>query len=142
MNENINNENLNETTFDENAQTTKKTFDIKKLIPIIIALIVVSIIFKSCGGSSNGSSSGGFEADTWYTYNEVDILKVQNCIITDASIFNSGKGVTATYVPVCKKCHEYGTAWMAAPEVDYPVSKTYNCDKCGANTTLKFKIQY
>ncbi|MBP3390147.1 MAG: hypothetical protein J6L58_00455 [Clostridia bacterium] len=122
------------------TQRIKNSFTLKKLIPIIIIMLIFSL-FTACG-SSSGGSSGGLEPDTWYTYKDLDILKVQNCLISSANINSSGKGVTATYIPVCKECHEYGTAWMAAPEVNYPVSKTYTCDKCGAKTTLKFKIQY
>ncbi len=61
----MNDKNLNETTFDENAQTAKKTFDIKKLIPIVIAVIVVFSIFKSCGGLGGGLFGGGVTDDTY-----------------------------------------------------------------------------
>ncbi len=52
----MNNENLNETIFEEGSQPTKKIFDLKKIIPIIIAIVVIFTIIQSCGGSE---TSGG-----------------------------------------------------------------------------------
>ena len=80
------------------------------------------------------------DANTWYVYNKLDILKVQNALVFTATPM--GKGVMVGYYPVCQYCHVTGLTGMAGPEINYPVTKTYYCDECDDLTYIKFKIEY
>ncbi len=110
----------------------------KKVVIIVVALVVVSNFF-SCGDSE--TNDGGLKANTWYTYDALDILHIQNCVVSQATTVGD-RGVMVTYYPVCKSCREHGALGMAGPEYNYPVSETYYCDACGTRTIVKFKVEY
>lgn len=112
----------------------------KKVAIITVAFVVAFNLF-SCDSSQ--TDDGGLKANTWYTSTEVDILKVQNCKIHSAVLKNSGNSVFVSYYPVCQNCHISASIQsMAAPELNYPVSKNYYCDECGTTTIIKLKIEY
>ncbi len=80
------------------------------------------------------------DANTWYVYNQLNILQVQNAVVSTA--YTMGKGVVTGYYPVCEHCHITGLFSTAGPEINYPVTKTYHCADCDKDTYVKFKIEY
>lgn len=139
---NDNNVELNNSV--QQGKTTITKNKIVKMAVIVIVAITVVSVFKSCiGGVFSGSASGSIKANHWYTSTEVDILKVQNCEIHSATLKTSGNSVFVSYYPVCQNCHKPATiSSMAAPELNYPVSKSYYCEECGTTTIVKLKIEY
>lgn len=111
-----------------------------KKVAIIALAVVIAYNFFSCGGKED-NDDGGLKANTWYTYDALDILHIQNCVVSNATTIGD-RGVMVTYYPVCKSCREHGALGMAGPEYNYPVSETYYCDACGTTTTVKFKVEY
>lgn len=80
-------------------------------------------------------------ANTWYTYRDLSSLKVQNCIVSNATTMNGGRAVLASFYPVCATCHIPSKSLdMAAPEINYPVYKTYYCSDCDTSTNITLKI--
>ena len=111
----------------------------KRMIAILLAIACIAATCTSCG--FGGADDGGLKANTWYTYDALDILHIQNCVVSNATTIGD-RGVMVTYYPVCKNCREHGALGMAGPEYNYPVSETYYCDACGTTTTVKFKVEY
>lgn len=87
----MDNDNLNETTFAENTATAKSTFNIKSLIPIVIAIVVIFGIFKSCGGGKTEEMYVGCAKD----------IMAKNLKNPDSMVVNEGYVVEED---------EYGTA--------------------------------
>ena len=81
-----------------------------------------------------------FEADNWYTYQPLNIVVCQNCLITNAFIRNAGD-VMVSYNPVCKNCQVVGNSCIAVVDDNYSHKKTYRCD-CGENTYIIISIEY
>ncbi len=79
-------------------------------------------------------------ANQWYEYKQNNVIKCQNALVYMASPL--GKGYMVTYYPICSSCHIAGGTKLAGPEVNYPVTQTYNCDYCDNITYINFKIQY
>lgn len=104
------------------------------LMLLLVGLLLLSVI----GCSSVESGSGTLKADHWYHYKELDIVNVQNCLVSDAYIRVAGN-VAVNYHPVCKSCHESGMLSSTVVDEDNPLLKTYYCN-CGKQTTIKIKI--
>lgn len=82
-----------------------------------------------------------FCSDSWYTYTDLDILHVQNCMVADAFVRNTG-GVCATYYPICKKCDILSNLpAIATVSFNSPVAKEYYCDECGASTLVQLEVE-
>lgn len=79
-------------------------------------------------------------ANQWRVHTELSALQFQNASVSNAFVSGGGRAVMLTYWPVCADCRVVGQMSMAAPEIDYPVMKTYYCDYCGSRTTLQFRI--
>lgn len=95
-------------------------------------------------GSQNLTVKSDIEADTWYVYNPLDLLKFQNCVVVNASSVGS-KAIIAQYFSVCKECHMIelngeGLPRSAAPELNYPIQKMYHCGNCGETTLVRLEI--
>lgn len=95
-------------------------------------------------GAQNLTVKSDIEADTWYVYKPLDLLKFQNCVVVNASPFGS-KAIAVQYFSVCKECHMIeqngeGLPRMTAPELNYPVQKMYHCGKCGETTVVRLEI--
>ena len=88
----------------------------------------------------NAFDASELAANTWLTYTELDILKVQNVIVRMAS--TAGNGAIVNFAPVCANCRITGAVDLAGPEINYPVIKTYTCDECGEQTLIKLKIEF
>lgn len=92
-----------------------------------------------CGEEKPKRKSYTVEADTWYTYTPLDILKVQNCEVYSA--YGAGSAVAVSYYPICKNCHIISDIIkINAPEINYPISKLYHCDECGQSTIVQLII--
>lgn len=94
--------------------------------------------------TDKNSVKSNIEADTWYVYKPLDLLKFQNCVVIDASSVGS-KAIIVQYFSVCKKCHTIqdngeGLPRAAAPELNYPIQKMYHCGKCGETTIVRLEI--
>ncbi len=91
-------------------------------------------------GSEKPRESADIEADAWYVYNPLDVLKIQNCVVVNAT--KIGDAISVAYYPVCSKCHVMDE-WMQvhSPELDYPISKMYECDACGNITVVRLEIR-
>lgn len=103
----------------------------------------VNGICTECG-AQNLTVKSDIEADTWYVYNPLDLLKFQNCVVVNASSVGS-KAIIAQYYSVCKECHMIelngeGLPRSAAPELNYPIQKMYHCGKCGETTVVRLEI--
>lgn len=103
----------------------------------------VNGICTECG-AQNLTVKSDIEADTWYVYNPLDLLKFQNCVVVNASSAGS-KAIIAQYFSVCKECHMIelngeGLPRAAAPELNYPIQKMYHCGKCGETTIVRLEI--
>lgn len=88
--------------------------------------------------------TSNIEADTWYVYKPLDLLKFQNCVVYQATAVGS-KGIVVQYFSVCKKCHGIetngeGLIRSAAPGPNYPIQKMYHCDNCGESTIVRLEI--
>ncbi|GEM_PF-3900286 len=115
--------------------------DYKKISIPVIAVILLLAVLKNCGNSTISESSGGIRANSWYTYKELDILKVQNCLVHNAGLF-SNNVVSVSYYPVCRSCHTVSQSLeISSASPNYPKTKSYYCDECGANTTVKLKVE-
>ena len=95
-------------------------------------------------GSQNLTEKADIEADTWYVYTPLDLLRVQNCVVVNASPVSS-KAIWVQYYSVCKKCHMIesngeGLRSQAAPELNYPIQKMYRCGKCGETTVVRLEV--
>ena len=109
-------------------------------IPIIAAILLLAIL-KNCGSSMLSDSHSGITANSWCTYTDLNILKVQNCLVSSAGLF-SHNVVSVSYYPVCCRCHVMSQNLetnSASP--NYPKTKIYKCDECGALTTVKLKVE-
>lgn len=98
----------------------------------------------SAAETDKTSVKSNIEADTWYVYKPLDLLKFQNCVIYDATAVGS-KSIVVQYFSVCKKCHVIeqngeGLPQAAAPGLNYPIKKMYHCDKCGETTVVRLEI--
>ncbi len=117
----------------------------KKLL-ICLLLIITMLFSTSCGllfelAEQTGEikSAQDIEADTWYTYSQINALKFQNCIIDNA--FAKDNGVIVSYYPVCKECYaKPGVTNLATPEFNYDINKNYTCSECFAVTTVRLKL--
>lgn len=94
--------------------------------------------------TDNEPLKSNLEADTWYVYKPLDLLKFQNCVIYDATAVGS-KSIVVQYFSVCKKCHVIeqngeGLPQAAAPGLNYPIKKMYHCGKCGETTVVRLEI--
>lgn len=94
--------------------------------------------------TDNEPLKSNLEADTWYVYKPLDLLKFQNCVVISANAIGS-KAIWVQYFSVCKECHmiEFngeGLAHQAAPELNYPIKKMYHCGKCGETTVVRLEI--
>lgn len=107
----------------------------KKVLCLFLAFLLIFIV---CGCSSYDSGSGTLKADHWYHYKELDIVNVQNCLVSDAYIRVAGN-VAVNYYPVCKNCHETGILSSAIVDEENPLLKIFYCG-CGNQTTIKIKI--
>lgn len=103
---------------------------------------------KPSDSTSSGSSSGldrtyvdWLDPDVWYTFNELDSLHMQNCVVMEANFTGGGKHVTALYSPVCKHCHYNGSLCMVGAEWDYEVREPYHCPDCGTTTICRFILK-
>lgn len=95
-------------------------------------------------GSQNLTEKADIEADTWYVYTPLDLLRVQNCVVVSAGAV-SNKAIWVQYYSVCKKCHMIesngeGLRNQADPELDHPVQRMYHCGKCGETTVVRLEI--
>lgn len=80
-------------------------------------------------------------ADVWYICTTVNALYVQNCEISSAGLFKSNN-VMVNYFPVCRSCHAVSEDLnINSVSPNYPIVKSYYCDKCGAVTTVKLKVE-
>lgn len=99
-------------------------------------------VCTECGVEQPAPKSD-IEADTWYVYTPLDLLKFQNCVIYKA-IPAGTKGIMVQYFSVCKECHAIENNGerprAAAPEVNYPIVKLYHCKKCGETTYVRLEI--
>lgn len=98
----------------------------------------------SVTASNKDIVTSNIEADTWYVYKPLDLLKFQNCVIYNATSAGS-KGIMVLYYSVCKKCHGIekngeGLSQAAAPGFNYPIQKTYHCDNCREITIVRLEI--
>lgn len=126
-------------TIQPNGTVVKR--DYKKISIPVIAVILLLTVLKNCGNSMISESSGGIRANSWYTYKELDILKVQNCLVHNAGLF-SNNVVSVSYYPVCRSCHTVSQSLeISSASPNYPKTKSYKCDKCGALTTVKLKVE-
>ncbi len=126
-------------TIQPNGTVVKR--DYKKISIPVIAVILLLAVLKNCGNSTISESSGGIRANSWYTYKELDILKVQNCLVHNAGLF-SNNVVSVSYYPVCRSCHTVSQSLeISSASPNYPKTKSYKCDKCGALTTVKLKVE-
>lgn len=107
----------------------------KKFICLFLVLLLT---FFVCGCKGSEKNSEKLKADHWYHYKELDIVNVQNCLVSDAYIKKSGE-VSVMYYPVCKSCEETGNLSLASASQNKPLIKTHYCN-CGAKTTIKIKI--
>ncbi len=104
----------------------------------LMLLLVGSFLLLGIGCSRDYSDGGTLKADHWYHYKELDIVNVQNCLVSDAYIRVAGN-VAVNYYPVCKSCHESGMLSFTVIDEDNPLLKTYYCN-CGEQTSIKIKI--
>lgn len=126
-------------TIQSSGTVVKK--DYKKISIPVIAVILLLVILKNCGSSALSDSSGGITANSWYTYTDLNILKVQNCLVSSAGLF-SHNVVSVSYYPVCRSCHTVSQSLeISSASPNYPKTKSYYCDECGANTTVKLKVE-
>lgn len=91
-------------------------------------------------GTSQGRKST-VQADVWYTCTTVDTLQVQNCEISNTVPTQRGS-VYVSYYPVCRSCHAVGNLDLSSTSPNYPISKSYYCDECGAMTMVKLKMYF
>lgn len=103
---------------------------------ICLFLVLLALLMCGCGGNESGD--GTLKADHWYHYKELDIVNVQNCLVSDAYVRVAGN-VAVNYYPVCKSCHETGMLSSTVVDGENPLLKTYYCS-CGKQTTIKIKI--
>lgn len=99
----------------------------------------------SVNASNKDIVTSNIEADTWYVYKPLDLLKFQNCVVYQATAVGS-KGIVVQYFSVSKKCHKIetngeGLIRSAAPGPNYPIQKTYHCDNCGESTIVRLEIK-
>lgn len=92
------------------------------------------------GYGANTSNKVDLTPDSWYTYRDLNILHVQNCTVSSASLM-SHNVVSLTYRPVCKSCHTASSnlEWGSASP-NYPKNKSYYCNECGATTIVKLNV--
>lgn len=99
----------------------------------------------SASATNKDIVKSNIEADTWYVYKPLDLLKFQNCVIYNATAVGS-KSIVVQYFSVCKKCHTIqdngvGLPRSAAPELNYPIQKMYHCGKCGETTVVRLEVR-
>ena len=129
---------MNNTTV-PNGMIAKRNY--KKILIPVIAVILLLTVLKNCGSTSLPDSSEGIKANVWYTYKEVDVLKVQNCVVCSA-VLSSGNKVMVQYIPVCRGCHEpaqMSDLCYVSPK--YSKIDDYICSKCEVRTVVKLKVK-
>ncbi len=94
--------------------------------------------------TDKNSVKSNIEADTWYVYEPLDLLKFQNCVIYNATAVGS-KGIVVQYFSVCKECHMIesngeGLPRAAVPGLNTPIQKMYHCSNCGETTVVRLEI--
>ncbi len=99
--------------------------------------------YNNSSESNYGSSTSNkvsLTPDSWYTYKDLNILHVQNCTVSSASLM-SHNVVSLTYRPVCKSCHTASSnlEWGSASP-NYPKNKSYYCNECGTTTIVKLNV--
>ncbi|GEM_PF-4879737 len=92
------------------------------------------------GYGTSTSNKVSLTPDSWYTYRDLNILHVQNCTVSSASLM-SHNVVSLTYRPVCKSCHTASSnlEWGSASP-NYPKNKSYYCNECGTTTIVKLDV--
>ncbi len=127
-------------------ESEKNSFKVKGTITaiwILAAIIIIVNIIGMLGSCSDGAGAGGYKANTWYVYSQLDSLQYKNCKIYSATFTGGGKNIWVTYYPICSSCGHTETDFsMATVTSNEPLLKGDYCSECMSQTAVAFKIVY
>lgn len=114
----------------------KEGFSFWKLVPyVLIAVIVFSV------GSCFSGDDGKVKRDTWYSFNDMPQLYIQNGVI-DVAV-ERGMEVHFAYYPYCFKCDDlcepFQTSYVSLSEKTK--TSVHECD-CGNTINVRFKLEF
>jgi len=110
----------------------------------MVAVLTAIVLLLALSGCSDSGGSGLIDEETgtiypdrWYTTQILDGLQFYNCVISDAFPVTGGR-ILATYIPVCRSCHEEGWRGTAKLSTEEPCETAWSCS-CGTRTSVMIR---